>query len=87
VRVSGEGSSEVEVRRLVSAKDQLIFVFNHAEKPAQASISISVPWAVREARDIVADRPVKFNSREGSVVFDKDLNSGAIWVLKLTAAD
>jgi len=86
VEVSGAGTRQVEVRRLVSANEQLVFVFNHAQKPAQASISIHVPWIVREAQDIVAGRPVKFKSANGDVVLDKNLTGGEIWVVKLNAA-
>ncbi len=84
VKVSGAGTSEVEVRRLVSPKEQLVFVFNHAQKPAQASISIYIPWSVREARDIVTGRPVKFKTANGDVVLDKNLTGGEVWVLKLS---
>jgi len=87
VKVSGEGTGEVEVRRLVSSREQLVFIFNHADKPAQASISMDVPWPVREARDLIADRPVKFASRDGTAVLDKDLSGGDIWVVKLTPAE
>jgi beta-galactosidase len=87
VKVSGQGTSEVEVRRLVSPHDQLIFVFNHADKPAQASISIRVPWSVREARDVITDHPVTFKDANGDVVLAKSLSGGEIWVVKLSAAE
>ncbi|HET9180248.1 MAG TPA: beta-galactosidase [Terriglobia bacterium] len=86
VKVSGEGTNEIEVRRLVSASEQLIFVFNHDQKPAQASISIHVPWSVHEARDVVTGRPVAFKAANGGVVLDKNLSSGEIWVVKLSGA-
>lgn len=86
VKVSGEGTSEVEVRRLVSPHEQLVFVFNHANKPAQTSISIHVPWSVQQAQDIVADRPVRFSESHGDVVLDKGLSAGEIWVVKLNSA-
>ncbi|TAM82233.1 MAG: hypothetical protein EPN47_09830 [Acidobacteria bacterium] len=87
VKVSGEGTDEVEVRRLVTAREQLVFVFNHAQKPAQASISIHVPWGVRQARDIVTDHPVTFKDDHGNVLLDKNLSNGEIWVVKLSAAE
>ena len=87
VTVAGAGTSKVEVRRLVSAKEQLVFIFNHAEKPAQASISIRIPWNVREAHDIVTDRPVSFKDSHGSVTLEKNLTGGGIQVVKLSAAD
>jgi hypothetical protein len=85
VRVSGEGTDQVEVRRLVAEQEQLVFVFNHAEKPAQASISIHVPWSIREARDVVSGGAVSFKAANGDVVLDKNLSGGEIWVVKLSA--
>jgi beta-galactosidase len=86
VTVSGTGTAEVEVRRLVSPKEQLVFVFNHAQGPAKATISIRVPWKVREARDLVTDRTVTFKDEHGNVLLDKNLTGGEIWVVKLSAA-
>ncbi|HEX5413054.1 MAG TPA: beta-galactosidase [Terriglobia bacterium] len=86
VRVSGKGTDQVEVRRLVSAQEQLVFVFNHAEKPAQAAISIHIPWNVREARDLVSGGAVSFKAANGDVVLEKNLSGGEIWVVKLSGA-
>ncbi len=86
VKVSGAGTSQVEVRRLVSANEQLVFVFNHAQKPAQTSISIHVPWTVHEAQDIVTGRRVTFKTAKGDVILDRNLSGGEIWVVKLNAA-
>jgi beta-galactosidase len=86
VRVSGHGTTEVEVRRLVSHHEQLIFIFNHAQHPAQASISIQVPWNVQQARDIVTDRPVKFSESHGDVVLNQKLGAGEIRVVRLNSA-
>ena len=87
VKVSGAGTSEVEVRRLVSSQEQLVFIFNHAQEPAQASISIRIPWSVREAQDVVTGRPVKFETANGDVVLNKNLSGGEIWVVKLSGAE
>ena len=86
VKVSGAGTGEVEVRRLVSPQEQLAFIFNHAQKPAQASISIRVPWSVREAEDVVTGRPVKFKAGNNEVVLERNLRGGEIWVVKLSSA-
>lgn len=86
VKVSSARTGEVEVRRLVSPQEQLVFIFNHAQKPAQASISIHVPWSVREARDIVTGHPVTFKYSREDVILDKNLHGGEIWVVKLSAA-
>ncbi|MEJ2007926.1 MAG: beta-galactosidase [Acidobacteriota bacterium] len=86
VRVSGLGTAKVEVRRLESPQEQLIFVFNHAERSAKTSISVQVPWSVRQVRDIVTDRPVEFKAAHGSVSLDKDLSAGEIWAVKMSSA-
>jgi beta-galactosidase len=86
VRIAGEGTAKVEVRRLVSAKGQLVFVFNHAQKPVQASLSIHLPWSARQARDVVTNRPVRFKAANGAVVLEKDLSGGEFWVVELSAA-
>ncbi|HET7099863.1 MAG TPA: hypothetical protein VFJ52_01830, partial [Terriglobia bacterium] len=86
VKVSGAGTSEVEVRRLVSPQEQLVFVFNHAQKSTQASISVRVPWSIHEARDLVTGRKVTFKIANGDVIFDRNLHGGEIWVVKLSAA-
>jgi beta-galactosidase len=85
VAVSGEGTNDVEVRRLVSAQGELVFIFNHAQKQAQASISIHVPWSVHEARDIVTGRAVTFKDSNGEVVLEKNLSGREVWVVRLRA--
>ena len=84
VTVSGEGTNEVEVRRLVSSGEQLVFIFNHAQKPARASISIHVPWSVHEARDVVTGRSVTFKDSQGDVVLERNMIGGDFLVLKLS---
>ncbi len=86
VKVSGQGTGEVEVRRLVSPHEQLIFIFNHAHKPAHTSISIRIPWRVGEAKGIMTDRPVRFTQTRGNVTLDKNLSDGEIWAVKLRSA-
>ncbi len=86
VRVSDKGTKKIEVRRLVSAKEQLIFTFNHADQPARTAISIRLPWKVREAKDWVTNQPVGLSTNGPNTILKKSLDGGEIWIVRLTAA-
>ncbi|MGO8720929.1 MAG: beta-galactosidase [Acidobacteriaceae bacterium] len=88
VRVSGPGTSKVEVRRLTSENEQFIFVFNHADDPANATISLRLPWQVQNARDLVSDEKLTSSEIQSSAngeetVLQKDLAPKAIWIVRL----
>jgi beta-galactosidase len=83
VEVTGEGTSELEVRRLASANRQFVFVFNHASAAADAAISIRLPWRVKEARDLVAGQAVPVQVRGDETVLRKELAPDAMWVVGL----
>ncbi len=83
VEVSGPGTSEVEVRRLVDERFQFLFAFNHSSAAMDATISIRLPWSLDEARDLADDRVVQFRKTGGKTIFQKRLNAGEIWVLRL----
>jgi beta-galactosidase len=83
VIVSGTGSFGVEVRRLTSRDDQLVFVFNHATHSTDARISIHLPWQVKAARDLIENRPAQFHTIGGDAVLQKALSPNAIWVVSL----
>ncbi len=86
VEILGPGTSEVEVRRLVSERLQVLFAFNHAESAAHTSLSVRLPWSVGEVRNLANDRGVPLREKEGKVVFQKHLAGGEIWVLSLRRA-
>jgi beta-galactosidase len=83
VEVSGPGTSEVEVRRLTSDRAQILFTFNHARTPAQAIISIRLPWLTAGARNLENDRDVPLQVRAGEAALQKTLAGGEIWVVRL----
>jgi beta-galactosidase GanA len=88
VCVSGPGTSKVEVRRLTSEDEQFIFVFNHADDPANATISLRLPWQAQNARDLVSDEKLTSSEIQSSAngeetVLQKDLAPKAIWVVRL----
>ncbi len=88
VRVSGPGTAKVEIRRLISENQQFIFVFNHADNPASATISLRLPWHVQNTRDLVSDEKLASSEIQTSAngeetVLQKDLAPKAIWVIRL----
>jgi beta-galactosidase GanA len=83
VEVSGNGTSDVEVRRLVSARQQLIFVFNHARDSADVRVDIQFPWTVGEARELESDQPIPFQNHASQATFHKHLVRGAIWAFSV----
>ncbi|HEV2425777.1 MAG TPA: beta-galactosidase [Terriglobia bacterium] len=82
VKVSGAGTSEFEVRRLVSDDQQFMFAFNHGASATNAAISLHLPWKAR-ARDVVTDQdvPVQVNGRE--TILQKRFDPDGIWVVRL----
>jgi beta-galactosidase len=83
VEVSGLGTSEVEVRRLTSDRVQFLFAFNHARTPAQAAISVRLPWPAVSARNLENDRDVSVRMSAGKALLQKTLAAGEIWVVRL----
>lgn len=87
VRVSGTGTSKIEVRRLTSANQQFVFVFNHASNPADATISLHLPWQVQHARDLVSGMeitsPVLQDSASQDTILKKNLAPNGIWIVRL----
>jgi len=81
VEVSGAGTSEVEVRQLAGDKQQTIFVFNHSDSPADATLAIRLPWSAGEVRELENNQPVRFETRAGRTIFQKHLSAGEIWVI------
>jgi beta-galactosidase len=87
VRVSGSETSKIEVRRLTSADKQFVFVFNHASSPADATISLHLPWQVHHARDLVSGTeitsPVLQGSANQDAILKKNLGPNGIWIVRL----
>ncbi len=83
VNVQGEGTGELEVRRLAASDDQFVFVFNHGSHAADATISVRLPWRAAAARDVVANQDVPVKANGDETILEKRLESGAIWVVRL----
>jgi len=82
VEVSGAGTGEVEVRRLVGSGRQLVFAFNHAAAFADTEIRIHMTWAVK-ARDLAGGADVAVEAHGGECILHKRLNGDEIWVVEL----
>ena len=83
VTVAGSGTAQVEVRRLVGDHTEFLFAFNHSAQVADATISVAMPWAVREARSVNQAQPVSRSESQGRTVLKKQMAGGDIWVVRL----
>jgi beta-galactosidase len=82
VRISGQGSGELEVRRLTSGDRQFLFAFNHGSDAANAAISLRLPWKAT-ARDLISGEDVPVETTGAETVLERRLDAGAIWVVRL----
>ncbi len=84
VRVTGAGTSEVEVRRLTGDRVQIVFAFNHARTPAQATITIRLPWPKVQVQNVDTDQPVPLRVVRGEAILQRTFAAGEVWIVKLT---
>jgi beta-galactosidase len=82
VTVSGDNTSQLEVRRLVGDGFQFLFAFNHADHPASAKIAVDVPWTVGDARCLNDDQAISFSQSNGRLILTKQLPPNSIWVIR-----
>jgi beta-galactosidase len=82
VTVTGDNTSQVEVRRLVGSGVQFLFAFNHGDHPADAKIAVGVPWTVGDARSLNEEQKVAFSQSERRLILTKQLSAGGIWVVR-----
>ncbi len=81
--VTVSGGAHLEVRRLVSDRRQIVFVFNHASEAADCTLSIRLPWAVQRISDMNDGTRVPFAVHNGQVSLRKSLPGQGIWVFEL----
>ncbi len=86
LQVTGEGTANVEVRRLVNNHEQIVFAFNHSNAPVDATVSITLPWKTQQARNLQDDSPVTFTTNQNGVVLHKNLAGGESWIVSLEAS-
>ncbi|MGH9588698.1 MAG: beta-galactosidase, partial [Acidobacteriaceae bacterium] len=83
VEVSGTGAANIEVRRLVSAGQQIIFAFNESSSPADATLSLQVPWTPAHAVDWTSGQDVQFAAQHKRVLMKKTFRPHEVWVVGL----
>ncbi len=83
VEVSGPATSQVEVRRLVSERAQILFAFNHSKTLANPTFSVRLPWPVAEARNLMSDQVVPVSEAAGKTTLEKTVAGGEIWLVQL----
>lgn len=85
VRVSG--APNIEVRRLTSANRQFVFIFNHANKSADVTVSLHLPWQPRHARDLIDNTeiaaPALQTAANQDTILKKNLGPNGIWIVRL----
>jgi beta-galactosidase len=86
IDVTGPGTSELEVRRLVNEHEQVVFAFNHSKNPADATLSVRMPWDAGQAHNLSDDISVPFQVRNKSIVVHKNFAEGGIWVFSVERA-
>src|SRR5579884_287183 len=83
--ITVSGGAQLEVRRLVSDSQQIVFVFNHGSEASDCGLSIHAPWRVQNASDLIDEKGVPFEMQNGRVSVHKTLPGHAIWVFELDA--
>jgi beta-galactosidase GanA len=83
VRVSGRDTSEVEVRRLTSSHEQFVFVFNHGNSAADATISLVLPWKAKSARDLLQSQTVPLHVEGAETILHKGLAPDGFWIVRI----
>jgi beta-galactosidase len=82
VTVTGDNTSQVEVRRLVGSGVQFLFAFNHGDRPADAKIALGLPWTVGDVRSLNDEQKVAFSQSDGRLTLSKQFSAGGIWVVR-----
>jgi beta-galactosidase GanA len=82
ITISGDNASQLEVRRLVGEGFQFLFAFNHADHPADAKITVDVPWTVSDAHSLNDEHEVAFSQSNGHLALTRRFPGNGIWVVR-----
>ncbi len=85
VEVSGPGKEQIQVRRLVSDHEQIVFAFNQSNQPVAGNLSLNMPWRTQHATDWGNDHNVPFQIQNGRLLLNKTFAPGEVWVVSLSA--
>ncbi len=83
VEVSGAGAGNIEVRRLVSGREQIVFAFNESNDSTNAALSLEVPWTPACAVDWMNDQDVRFATQQKKVLLKKTFAPHEVWIVDL----
>ena len=83
VEASGAGEANIQVRRMVSGNEQIIFAFNESNDSADAKLSLQVPWMPVRAVDWTDNHDVTFTAQRGKVLLEKTFAPGEVWIVSL----
>lgn len=85
LRVDGQGTEEVEVRRLVGPHEDFLFAFNHSDQSVRASISVEVHWVVKRAVDLASGNALVIRTESGQSILNENFPPHSIRVVSLDA--
>lgn len=83
VDVTGAGASGIQVRRVVSGNEQVVFAFNESNNSVDATLSLQIPWPPVRARDWSSDHDVTFMTGHGKVSLRKAFAPHEVWIVGL----
>lgn len=83
VEVSGTGAANIEVRRLVNSREQIVFAFNESNQSADAALSLDLPWTPARALDWSNSQGVQFEAQQGKVLLKKTFAPHEVWIVDL----
>ena len=86
VAISGAGAGKIEVRRLVSGSEQIVFAFNESNDSTDAVLSLEVPWTPAHAVDWVDGHDVQFAKQQKKVLLKKTFAPHEVWVVDLESS-
>ncbi|MGH9630242.1 MAG: beta-galactosidase [Bryobacteraceae bacterium] len=74
---------DVEVRRLESGGDVLLYVFNHDKKTAAGNVSVRLPAGDYAASDLVSENEITLTREQQGVRFTVNLEPAGVQVLRI----
>jgi beta-galactosidase len=83
VEVSGAGTADIQVRRLVSDHEQIIFAFNESASPADVALTVSTSSTPSRAVDWADEAKVALQTQPGKATLKKKFAPGEVWVVSL----
>ncbi|HEY7303140.1 MAG TPA: beta-galactosidase [Bryobacteraceae bacterium] len=85
IGVAGRGTESLEVRRLLGNREQLLFVFNHSSQTADSTISIALPWPLRQAQNLTDARRIPLETNNGKALLRSKMAPNETWVVRLAS--